>query len=187
MFAAQLLSSNPRIKVYFLTLTVVGSLLAGLGWFLFATTANRTSQLLSRPSVYTVVAVLAGIDIMLAITAPAHSIYWVLPEGVTQISGFAQIVPHLGYWVHISFLLSLFVAGTLLFADAWNARRAVEYSRAYTFAGTATALAIIGSAVLAPGGLSVASLVALSLPTVGWVQASRGRVLESLWAVIRSG
>lgn len=180
MFAAQTLSPDPTVKVFFLSLTVVGSLLAGLGWFLFATTASRTTDVLSTPAVYATIGVVAGLDVIFAITAPAHSLYWSIPETMPASLGFAVVVPHVGYWLHVGVLVGLFAAGAVLFAGAWEAELDVTYTRNYALLGTATVVAVVAGAIFAPGGLSVASLLAATLPAVGWLQARRGQVLRTL-------
>lgn len=179
MFVAQLLSSEPVIEVFFLALSVVGAVQAGLGWLLFASTASSTVDILDRRSVYGTVSVLSGIDIVLAVTAPVHSFYWRLPAS-PGTAGFAAIEPQIGYWLHTVFLVLLFGAGVALFAETWRRQPADRYPRAYTFAGMATVLAVVGGNALAPGGLGIASIVAVSLTTIGWLQASRGEPLAWL-------
>lgn len=180
MFAAQVLDSDPVVKVFFLSLAVVGALLSGLGWFLFASTASSTPPVPNRRPLYGAVSVLVGATIALAVTAPAHALYWSAPAAAA--SGFAVIVPHAGYWLYTGLLGALFLGGALLFGAAWRAGTSVRYTRAYTIAGTATAAAVVASGVAAPGGPSVAPLVAVVPATVGWVQAGRGRVVETLRA-----
>ena len=48
MTVVQLLTPDPLVKVFFLGLSVVGAVQAGLGWFLFATTASSTDQSFDR-------------------------------------------------------------------------------------------------------------------------------------------
>lgn len=178
MLVVQLLAANPTVKVFFLGLSVVGAVLAGLGWFLFATTASSTSGSLDRQAVYVAVSVLGGLDIGLAVTAPVHSLYWVAASGGAL--EFAVITPAVGYWLHTAFLAGLFGAGGWLFAAAWRRGTNVTYSRSYSVAGALTVLAVIGSSVASPGGQSVAPIAAAVLTTVGWLQASRGRPLARL-------
>lgn len=178
MFLAQLLSDQPLVETFFLALAVVGGLLGGLGWFMFAGTASSTPFVPNERWVYGAAAVLVGLDVALAVTSPAHDLYWV-PVAEAG-SSFAVVAPRIGYWLHTQLLFLLFAAGTLLFARAWSAGVNVGYSRAYTVAGSATALAILGSNVFTPGGLTVGPLTALSLTTVGWVQARRGRIIGRL-------
>jgi len=175
MVAAQLLTREPLVQVFFLALSVVGAVLTGLGWFLFAATASGTASTLDRADVYALVAILGGLDIALAITAPIHPFYWT--PGTASAAGFAAITPAAGYWLHTVFIAGLFGAGTALFADAWRAGTNVRYSRSYAVLGALTVAAVVGSNVLAPGGLDVAPLAAAVLTSVGWVQASRGRVM----------
>ncbi len=175
VFVAQLLSPEPLVGVFFLALAVVGGIQAGLGWLLFASTASSTINVLSRRDVYVAVSVLGGVDIVLAVTAPVHTFFWRLPTASLGPFGFAAIQPELGYWLHTGLLVVLFGAGTALFAYTWKNHRASTYPRAYTIAGVVTVIAVIGSNGLAPGGLGVAPIAAVSLTTIGWIQATRGR------------
>jgi hypothetical protein len=186
MFATQLLAGEPLVKTFFLTLAVVGSLLTGLGWFLFASTASRTSFVFDRRPVYATVAVLAGIDVAVVVTAPVHGVYWTLPDAAPT-AGFAAVVPRPGYWLHVAFLAGLFAAGSLLFAGAWRAGEDTGYTRAYTVAGTVVAGAVVASGFLASRGLSVVPPIAVSLTTIGWMQASQGQVLGAIRAAFRPG
>lgn len=179
-FAAQLLGAEVYVKAFYYSLSTVGASLAGLGWFLFAGTASSTPDVPNRGFLYGVAAVLVGVNITLAITTPVHDLYWTLPREIAATAAFAVVVPTVGYWLYTLLLAALFGAGTILFARAWRTTPGDRYPRAYTVAGTATIVAILGSNVLAPGGLTVAPVVAAGLTTVGWVQASRGRVLESV-------
>lgn len=184
MVLAQLLTADPLVSVFFLALSVVGAVLTGLGWFLFATTASGTGSGLHRSDVYAVVGVLGGLDIALATTAPVHAVYWTPVASPAGTLGFAVIAPAVGYWLHTALLAGLFGTGALLFGAAWRDGTNVTYSRAYALAGGATTLAVVGSNVLTPGGQSVAPLAAAALAAVGWVQASRGRVLGRLRSVL---
>ena len=174
MFVAQLLAPDPIVAVFFLGLSVVGAIQAGLGWFLFATTASSTTGALDRRPVYATVAVLAGIDIVLAVTTPVHTIYWRAASTGAATGEFAAIEPVIGYWLHTAFLVVLFGAGTVLFADSSRRRPGDRYPVAYALGGVVTVLAVVGSNVLAPGGFGVAPIAAMALTTVGWLQASRG-------------
>lgn len=181
MFVVQLLSPEPQVKVFFLALSVVGAVLGGLGWFLFATTASGTSERFNRRSVLGTVGVLGGVDIALAITAPVHDFYWTPAVGGTL--EFAAITPGVGYWLHTVLLAWLFGAGAWLFAEAWQGGVNVEFSRSYTIVGGVVVLGVVGSNVLWPGGMGVAPLAAASLTTIGWLQASRGQALARLRAM----
>ena len=174
MFVAQLLSPEPLIQVFFLALSVVGAVQAGLGFFLFATTASSTPNYLSRRSIYAAVSVLAGLNIVFAVTAPVHGLYWDVAPVNSVALGFAVIDPGPGYWFHTLLLVALFGAGAMLFLDAWRARPGDPYPPAYVVTGVARALAILASNLIAPGGLGVAPIVGASLTSVGWLQASRG-------------
>lgn len=180
MFVAQLLSTEPVIDVFFLALAVVGAVQAGLGWLLFASTASSTLNVLDRRDVYGLVSVLSGLDIVLAVTAPVHTIYWQLPTASTGTAGFATVEPQVGYWLHTGLLVVLFGAGTALFAETWWRESGGGYPRAYTIAGLVTIFAVLAGNLLAPGGLGVSSIVAVSLTTTGWLQASRGEPLAWL-------
>lgn len=183
MFVAQLLSMEPLIQAFFLALSVVGAVLAGLGFLLFATTARSTSDYLSHRGVYGTAGVLGGLDIVLAVTAPVHQVYWrLLPPDTTAIS-FAAVEPGIGYWLHTGLLVLLFGVGAALFLDARQGSIGDIYSLAYVVAGVGTAFAVIWSNAMAPGGVGVASIIAVSLTAVGWLQASRGEPL----AWIRGG
>lgn len=175
VFVAQLLSPEPLIGVFFLALTVVGSVQAGLGWLLFAGTASSTINVLSRRDVYALVSVFGGIDIVLAVTAPVHTFFWQLPTASIGPQGFVAVQPALGYWLHTGLMVVLFGAGTSLFAYTWANHVETAYPRAYAVAGAATVLAILASNTLAPGGLGIAPVTAVSLTTIGWIQATRGQ------------
>jgi|GEM_PF-1808399 len=177
MFAVGLFAAEPLVRTFFLALALVGSLLAGLGWFLFAATASSTPNVPNERLVFGIAAVLVGLDIALAITAPIHDFFWVATATVAASPTVSPVVPRLGYWLHTFLLVLLFGAGTVLFSAAWRAGERVQYSRAYTVAGAVTVGTVVASNVLAPGGLTVAPLAAASLSTIGWIQARRGRVL----------
>lgn len=178
LFAAQYLSGDPAVTLYFYSLSTVGALLAGLGWFLFASTASSTPELPARRPVFAGAAVLVGAGITLTMTSPVHTWYWVSDaSGSTLLAAF---VPRPGYWLHTGLLVCLFGAGTLLFGAAWRSGERVPYVHGYVVAGTATVLAVLGSNLLATGGLSVAPLVAVCLTTIGWLQAKRWRGLRLL-------
>lgn len=177
MFVAQLLSEEPMVKVFFLSLSIVGAVQAGLGWLLFASTASSTVDILDRREVYLLVSVLGGLDIGLAVTAPVHDVFWNHDTVAADTLGFATVEPAIGYWLHTLLLIGLFAAGTALFANRARGHTLTTFPLAYTVAGSATILAILASNVLAPGGLGVASIVAGGLTTVGWLQASRGNPL----------
>lgn len=182
MFAAQLLDPDPVVKGFFLSLSVVGASLAGLGWFLFAGTASMTAGFPKTQSAYGGLAFLVGINIALVITNPAHGLYWTIPSDAATL---VAIDPNPLYWIHTLFLAALFGAGTALFAEAWKTGIKVPYSRGYTIAGAITVLAIVGSNVLTPGGASVAPLIAASLTTIGWLQATRGRAASMVRSYVR--
>lgn len=181
MFVVQLLTADPTVKLFFLALSVVGAVLSGLGWFLFAATASSTAGTVARRWVYAAVSVLGGLDIALAVTAPVHAFYWLGASG--GAFEFAAITPAAGYWLHTALLAGLFGAGAWLFAEAWRRGTNVTYSRAYAVVGSGTALAVVGSNVAAPGGLGVAPLAAAALTTIGWMQATRGQALPRLRAL----
>jgi hypothetical protein len=178
LFAAQIIDPRPIVKGFFFSISALGATLAGLGWFLFASTASTTPPLPRRRLIYRGLALLAGLDITLAITTPAHSLFWTVSSGQSVSYAFTAIAPGVGYWLHTAFLTGLFGAGAVLFGIAWRDGIDVGYTRTYTFAGFATAAAILGSNVLLPGTASVAPLVAGSLTTIGWVQAQQKRYLR---------
>lgn len=182
MIVVQLLSSDPVVKMFFLGLSVVGGVLAGLGWFLFATTASSTTDVLSRSGVFGAVGVLGGLNIVLAVTTPVHEFYWLDP-GVGPF-GFATVTPAIGYWLHTGLLGAFFSAGAWLFGRAWFAGINVSYSRAYAIVGTLTAFLLVVGNIVLPGGIGVAAIVAAVLTTIGWVQASRGAPIARLRAAI---
>lgn len=182
MVVVQLIAPEPTVKLFFVGLSVVGAVIAGLGWFLFATTASSTDQRFDRQWVYGVVSVLGGVDIALAVIAPVHDFYWVGATG--GLYEFAIITPAAGYWFHTTVLAGLFVAGGWQFARAWRRGVNVTYTRAYALGAAVTALAVVFSNGLVPGGPNVGPIVAASLTTVGWIQASRGLVLARLRALV---
>lgn len=181
MFVVQLLAPEPQVKVFFLALSVVGAVLAGLGWFLFASTASSSSQRFNRRSVYVTASVLGGLDIALAVTAPVHDLYWIAATGGPF--DFAAITPGVGYWLHTALLAGLFGAGAWLFGEAWGRGTNVGFSRSYTLVGAFATVAVVGSNVIWPGGMGIAPLAAAALTTVGWFQASRGQALAGLRAL----
>ncbi|MFD1563869.1 histidine kinase N-terminal 7TM domain-containing protein [Haloarchaeobius amylolyticus] len=178
LFAAQALDPRPIVKGFFFSIATLGAVLAGLGWLLFASTASSTPLLGRRRLVYHAVALLAGIDITLAITTPTHSLYWTATSESSVALAFASLEPNVGYWLHTFFLTGLFGAGATLFAVAWRNGTDVAYTRLYTVAGFATAAAILASTLLLPGTTSIAPLAAGSLTTIGWIQAQQKRYLR---------
>lgn len=184
MLIAQLLTPRPLIKGFFFSLSIVGSLIAGLGWFLFAGTASSTPPVQNQQVIYGALGILVGIDIAAIVTAPAHTFYWVLLPAVSDPAGYVAISPRIGYWLHSLLLSALFAGGTALFASVWQAEQNVRYTRAYSLIGTVTVASIAGSAYLAPGGFSVTPLLAGVLATVGWIQARRGRVFQFVRGVL---
>ncbi|MFQ3294853.1 MAG: hypothetical protein ACI8VE_001934 [Natrialbaceae archaeon] len=176
IFAAQFLSTDPAINQFFLSLSIVGAVLAGLGWFMFASTAGSTPRVPGERVVFATTGVLVGIAIMLAVTTPVHSVLWQIDPASTSLV--AEITPAPGYWLYTVFLAGLFLAGVVLFGLAWSNGESLSYSRAYTVTGITTVVAILGSNILAPGGLTVAPLVTFQLATIGWLQAKR-------WSVVR--
>ena len=171
VFVAQFLSPDPVISQFFLSLSMVGSLLAGLGWFLFASTASSTPTVPAQRAIYGTLSILVGIGITLLVTAPVHTLYWSI--GATSPAMLLPIAPNIGYWLHTGLLASLFGAGGLLFAVAWDRGEGVPYTRRYTIAGTGVVVALLGSNIQAPGSLTVAPLVSVCLTTLGWLQAKR--------------
>lgn len=184
MLLAQLMDPRPLIKGFFFSLSIVGSLIAGLGWFLFAGTASRTPLLPNRQLVYGSLAILVGLDIVAAVTAPAHTFYWALPPVAAETVGYAVIEPRVGYWLHTLLVGVLFAGGTILFALVWQDDRNVRYTRAYSLIGTVTVASIAASNFFAPGGFSATPLLAATIATVGWVQARRGRVFSFVRTVM---
>lgn len=177
MFAAQLLTGDAVIEGFFFALSVVGSVQAGLGFLLFATTASSTPDYLSRRDLYAVVGVLGGLDIVLAATAPAHSLYWsVLPRASDAI-GAAAVAPQLGYWLHTMLLVAFIGAAVVLFADARRLDPENEFLKMYVTVGTITILGIVASNVVLPGGLAVGAVLSGGLTALGWMQATSGRPL----------
>lgn len=180
MFVAQLLTPRPVIKGFFFSLAIVGSLIAGLGWYLFACTASSTPIIPNQRLVYGSIAVLVGIDIIIAVTAPAHTFYWILQPDLTNPDGFAVVAPRIGYWMHTVLTAGLFAWGATLFAQVWQSNTNVRYTRAYVVVGLVMTISIFVSNVLAPGGLSASPILAWALASIGWVQARRGRVFTFL-------
>lgn len=178
LFAVQALDSRPIVKGFFFSIATLGAVLAGLGWLLFASTASSTPRLSRRRLVYRVVALLAGIDITLAITTPTHSLYWTVRDTQPVSLAFTGIVPNVGYWLHTVFLTALFGVGAALFGHAWKNGTDVAYTRLYTIAGFVTAAAILTSSLVLPGTTSVAPIAAGSLTTIGWIQAQQKRYLR---------
>lgn len=173
MVFLQLLSSEQRVKIFFLGLSVVGAVLAGLGWFLFASTAGVTSGLLARRDVYATVAFLGGVDVILAVTTPIHMLFWAPSADPGPPFGLAAVDLTVGYWLHTVFLAGLILAGTGLFWQRWRRGSESPYPRIYSVAGVTTVAVLLAGNLLAPWGLAVAPVVAVTLSTAGWFQASR--------------
>lgn len=184
MLVAQLLTADPLVAGFFLSLGMVGAVIAGVGWFLFAATASSTPAVPHAGSVYGLVGVFVGLDISLAVTNPVHELYWMPAEAGTAAS-FAAFAPGIGYWLNALVLVALFGAGAVLFRLAHAAGNNRTYSGWYTVVAATTMVAILASAVFLPGGWTVAPIAAVGLTTIGWVQARRGRVFESLRAYRR--
>ncbi|PCR89712.1 histidine kinase N-terminal 7TM domain-containing protein [Natrinema ejinorense] len=178
LFAAQVLDPSPVVKGFFFSIATLGAVLAGLGWLLFASTASSTPALPAQRTVYRLVALLAGLEIALAITNPAHALYWEIPGSTAATLAFTVIEPNVGYWLHTAFLVALFGVGSVLFGIAWRRGTDVRYTRTYALAGAATTVAIVGSNVFIAGTASIAPLIAGSLTTIGWVQAQQKRYLR---------
>ncbi|WP_226481401.1 histidine kinase N-terminal 7TM domain-containing protein [Natrinema amylolyticum] len=178
LFAAQVMDPRPIVKGFFFSIATLGAVLAGVGWLLFASTASSTPSLPYRETIYRLVALLAGLEIALAITNPAHALYWQIAGGSSDSLAFTVIDPNVGYWIHTAFLVALFGAGTVLFGLAWRRGTDVRYTRSYAIVGAATTAAIVGSNVFFTGTASLAPLVAGSLTTIGWVQAQQKRYLQ---------
>ncbi|WP_255682059.1 histidine kinase N-terminal 7TM domain-containing protein [Natrinema sp. SYSU A 869] len=178
LFAAQVMDPRPIVKGFFFSIATLGAVLAGVGWLLFASTASSTPSIPYQETVYRVVALLAGLEIALAITNPAHALYWEIASSSSDSLAFTVIEPNVGYWIHTAFLVALFGAGTILFGLAWRRETDIQYTRSYAIAGGATTVAIIGSNIFFAGTASVAPLVAGSLTTIGWVQAQQKRYLQ---------
>ncbi len=68
LFAAQVIDPRPIVKGFFFSIATLGAILAGVGWLLFASTASSTPLLPYQGAVYRFVALLAGLEIALAIT-----------------------------------------------------------------------------------------------------------------------
>lgn len=179
LFAAQLVAPTAIAAGFFFGLSLVGALLAGLGWFLFAGTASSTPSVPRQRLLFAIAAVLVGIDIVLIVTSPVHEFMWVVHQSMSS-DGFATIEPAIGYWLHTQLLVMLFAGGAILFAMAWERGRKTRYTSGYTIAAVGVIAAIAASNVIAPGGLTVASIVAVSLTSIAWIQANRGQVLLRL-------
>jgi len=187
MVVSQLLTPRPLIKGFFFSLAIVGSLIAGLGWFLFACTASSTPIIPNQRIVYGSIAVLVGLDITIAVTAPAHTVFWVLRPDLTGPAGFAVVSPRIGYWLHTVLTAGLFAWGASLFAQVWRSNTSVRYSRAYVVVGMLMTVSIFVSNLLAPGGLSASPIMAWALASIGWIQARRGRVFSFLRGAVGLG
>lgn len=170
-FAAQLVATDPTVEQFFLSLSLVGALLAGLGWFLFAATASSTPALPASRPVFGAAAVLVGLGIALAMTTPIHDLYWQFdPTGGSAVGASDLAV---GYWLHTALIAGLFGAGAGLFAAAWRDGVGGRYPRWYAVLGVLAVPAVVVSNALFAGALTVAPFGALALGTVGWLQAKR--------------
>lgn len=178
IFAAQFLSTEPTINQFFLSLSIVGAVLAGLGWFMFASTASSTPNVPAERWVFASTGVLVGITIVLAVTTPVHDVLWEIDPASSSL--IAEITPGLGYWLFTVFLATLFLGGTALFGLAWSNGESISYSRGYTIGGIITVVAILGSNILTPAGLTIAPLVTFQLATIGWLQAKRWTIVGFL-------
>lgn len=178
MYATQLLTADPLVEGFFFALSVVGSVLAGLGFLLFATTASSTPDSLDRREVYAAVGVLGGIDIVLAVTTPAHGLYWQVRPGASAALEFASIAPGIGQWLHTLFLMALIGGGVFVFADARRQDPANHYLTVYVVAGSLTALGALASTIVAPGGIAFGAVLGGGLTATAWLQATRRRPLR---------
>lgn len=170
-FAAQLVATDQTVEGFFLSLSLVGALLAALGWFLFAATASSTPELPARRPVFGAAAVLVGLGIALAMTTPIHDLYWQFDSAGGSAVGPADFA--VGYWLHTALIAGLFGAGGGLFAAAWREGVGGRYARWYALLGALAVPAVVASNVLFAGALTVGPVVALALGTVGWLQAKR--------------
>lgn len=170
-FAAQLVATDRTVEGFFLSLSLVGALLAGLGWFLFAATASSTPALPARYPVFGVASVLVGLGIALAMTTPIHDLYWQFDPAAGSAVATADFA--VGYWLHTALIAGLFGAGAGLFAAAWRDGVGGRYAYWYAVLGGLAVPAILASNILLAGALTVAPMVAVALGTVGWLQANR--------------
>lgn len=92
---------------------------------MFAGTASSTPPVPNQNLLYGTAAVLIGIDIVLAVMVPVHTVYWTAGPGGTA-TPFTVIVPQVGYWVHMLLLAALFGGGAVAFAAAWRAGSAFD-------------------------------------------------------------
>jgi hypothetical protein len=180
MLVLQLLSSEPLTGIFFLSLSVVGGILAGLGWLLFASTASSTPDTIDRRYIYAAASILGGTDIVIAVTSPVHNLFWRLSSASSGPYGFVSVQPAIGYRLHTIFLFALFAVGTALFASTWLRQAASGYARAYTAAGSVAALSVLAGNILITIGLNFAPIAAIPLTTIGWFQATRGYPLRWL-------
>ncbi|VTT85989.1 hypothetical protein DM2_2027 [Halorubrum sp. DM2] len=164
-------SPEPMTQAYFYLLSLVGASVAGLGWFLFASTAHSTPATLSHPAVYAGVALVVGANVGLVVTTPIHGVYW---DGIAETAtafGTNAVVPTTAYWAHTLLVAGLFAAGVWLFARSRGSRRDRRFARAYAGCAAAVALGVVGSNVAVPGSGAATPVVASGLLVVGVVQA----------------
>lgn len=183
MFATQFLVTDPVVEQFFLSLSIVGALLAGLGWFLFAATASSTPDLPARRPIFGAAAVLVGVSIAIAMTTPVHG--FSLQVDTAGHGPIGTVDYGVGYWLHTALIAGLFLAGAVIFASAWHGTQAGRYLRWYASLGVLTALLAVGSGGFAPPGVSVAPLIATSLTTVGWLQAKRWSGFREIRSFLR--
>lgn len=162
---------EPMTQAYFFLLSLVGASVAGLGWFLFASTAHSTPSTLSRPPVYAAVALVVGVDVGLVVTTPVHGLYWGGLAETTTVFGTTAVVATAGYWAHTLLVAGLFTAGVWLFARSRGPRRDRRCALAYAGNAAAVTLAVVASNVAAPGSGAAAPVLASGLLVVGVVQA----------------
>lgn len=164
-------TQEPMTQAYFFLLSLVGASVAGLGWFLFASTAHSTPATLGRPAVYAGVALVVGANVGLVVTTPIHGLYWGGVAEITTAFGTNAVLPTTGYWAHTLLVAGLFAAGTWLFARSEAPPRDRRYALAYAGCAAASALGVVGSNVAVPGSEVVTPVVAAGLIAVGVAQA----------------
>lgn len=169
----QLLTQEAIVQTYFLILSLVGASVTGLGWFLFASTARSTSDVLSLRSIYVFIALAVGLNIGLVVTTPLHELYWSGLSDTTTAFGTTTIVPTTSYWLQTFLVAGLFLAGVWLFAKSNGSRQDRSHGLAYALCGICVTVIVLMSNLMTPGTGILAPVLASGLVSIGIVQAHR--------------
>lgn len=170
---SQLLAQETIVQAYFFLLSLVGASVAALGWFLFASTASSTPEILSQRAVYSFVALAVGLNVGLVVTIPMHNLYWSGLLDSPSLFGTAFIVAGTSYWLHTFLVAGLFLTGGWLFAKSNGSQQDRSHGLAYAVCGITVTVTILMSNSMTPGTGILAPILASGLVCIGVVQSYR--------------